>query len=138
MKSELIAIPVFQERISPLFDEARRFMLLEITDGRIAQKSTVTLNQESAALRVAKLREIGVTTIISGAVSGYLSRIISEQGFMHYSWTSGPVDRVINQFMAGGLKPAVDCGKPCRGTGRSCGRGIDHKKINIQEKEADL
>ena len=104
MNSELIAIPEFQERVSPLLDEARRFVLLEISGGRVAQRTTVSLNAESAALRVAKLREIGVTVIISGAVSGYLARLISESSLRHYSWVSGPVDEVIEAYLAGKLK----------------------------------
>jgi len=138
MKNEFIAIPVFQERISPLLDEARRFILIELSEGSIVNRTTVTLNQDSAALRVAKLREIGITTIICGAVSGFLSRIISEQGFVHYSWTGGPVEQVIDLYMSGALTPAVDCGKPCRGTGRSCGRDIAQGRKKITERGNDL
>ncbi|HQO40697.1 MAG TPA: hypothetical protein PK986_09530, partial [Spirochaetota bacterium] len=61
MNTQIVAIPEFQDRISPLLDESRRFILLEVSDGRVVQRSTVSLNAESAALRVAKLREIGVT-----------------------------------------------------------------------------
>lgn len=137
MNTQLIAIPVFQERISPLLDEAKRFILLETEDGQIVQRTTITLSAESATLRIAKLWEIGVGSIISGAVSGFLSRFISEQGFMHYPWVSGPVDEVIDRFMAGSLKIAHDCTKPCRGTARSCGRGM-HGKRNIIPQETDL
>lgn len=138
MNSEFIAIPEFQERVSPLLDEARRFILLEVSEGRIVQKSAVTLSQESAALRIAKLREIGVTVIISGAVSGYLSRVISENRLHHYSWVSGPVDEVIAAYLSGNLKLSADCAKPCRGTGRSCGRGIVNSKKNITQQEKIL
>ena len=135
MNTQLIAIPEFQERVSPLLDEARRFILMEITEGQIVQRSTVSINADSAALRVSKLREIGVIVIISGAVSGYLSRIISENGFQHYSWVSGPVDDVIAAYLEGKLKLSPDCTKPCRGTGRSCGRGIVNGKKNIAQEE---
>lgn len=138
MNTQLIAIPEFQERVSPLLDEARRFILMEITEGQIVQRSTVSINADSAALRVSKLREIGVIVIISGAVSGYLSRIISENGFQHYSWVSGPVDDVIAAYLEGKLKLSPDCTKPCRGTGRSCGRGIVNGKKNIAQREKSI
>ncbi len=135
MNTQIIAIPEFQERVSPLLDEARRFILLEVKDGQVVQKSTVSINSDSAALRIAKLREIGVTVIISGAVSGYLSRVISENGFQHYSWVSGQVDDVIGAYLEGNLKLSPDCTKPCRGSGRSCGRGIVNSKKNIAQEE---
>jgi len=138
MNTQIVAIPEFQDRISPLLDESRRFILLELSDGRVVQRSTVSLKAESAALRVAKLREIGVTVIISGAVSGYLSRVISENGFQHYSWVSGPVDEVIAAWFEGSLKLSPDCTKPCRGTGRSCGRGIVNGKKIISQQEKIL
>lgn len=138
MESELIAIPVFQERISPLFDEARKFVLFEAGEGRIIQKSTVPMSGESSAMRVIRLREVGVTTIICGAVSGYLSGVIAEQGLILYSWQSGPVDEVIALYLSGGLKQAEGCGKPCRGTGRSCGRGMFHGKRVLRQEEKIL
>lgn len=138
MNNEFIAIPEFQERVSPLLDEARRFVLLEVSEGRVVQRTTVSLNAESAALRIAKLREIGVTVIISGAVSGYLARLISENSLRHYSWVSGPVDEVIEAYLAGKLKLSPECTKPCRGTGRSCGRGIVTSKKNISTQEKIL
>lgn len=138
MKKELLAIPVFQDRISPLLDEARRFILVELTDGSVLQRSVVTLNAGSAMLRMAKLKEIGVSVIISGAVSGYLSAFINEQGFIHYSWASGQVDEVVSLYLDGRLKPAGDCGKPCRGSGRSCKQGFACGKKDINEEERNI
>ncbi len=138
MKNELIAIPEFQERVSPLLDESRRFVLLELTDGLIVQRSTVTLSSETAALRIIRLSEMGVTSIICGAVSGYLARMISEKSLGLYSWVSGPVEDVMKAYLEGQLKPAPDCMKPCRGTGRSCGRGFNYSRQNITGKEKNL
>lgn len=131
MKNEFIAIPVFNDRVSPLLDEARRFMLLEVADNAVLQKLVVGIDADSAFLRMVKLREIGITAVICGAVSGYLARIAGEQGFTLYSWLNGPVDDIVDLYLDNKLTPALDCGKPCRGSGRSCGResGVKIKKI---------
>ena len=138
MNNEFIAIPEFQERISPLLDEARRFVLLELADGLIVQRSTVTLTSETAAMRILRLSEIGVTSIICGAVSGYLARMISENSLNLYSWVSGPVEDVIKAYLDGLLKLSPECTKPCRGTGRSCKRSFDNSRQYITGKEKNL
>ncbi|HPF05083.1 MAG TPA: NifB/NifX family molybdenum-iron cluster-binding protein [Spirochaetota bacterium] len=106
MNNELIAIPVFQEHISPLLDEARRFALYEVCNSEIIQKIVINVDLETDAMRISKLKDMGVTTLISGAVSGYLSRFIVEKGLRHFPWVSGTVEEVIQQYLQGEL---IEC-----------------------------
>ena len=115
MKSELIAIPVFEERISPLLDVSERFVLFEVKDKRITQRIVININAETDRLRIQKLKELGVAVIISGAVSRFLSYIISETGMRHMSWISGPVDEAIESFLNGTLEPVLPKGGSCGG-----------------------
>ena len=69
MNTELIALPVFQERISPLMDVSDRYAIFETAEGLIRHKIDISLNAESELQRVERLKEIGVNTIICGAVS---------------------------------------------------------------------
>ena len=99
MKSELVAIPVFEERISPLLDVSERFVLFEVRESAVSQKIEISINAETERFRIQKLKELGVVVIISGAVSRYLSHIIIEAGMKHIPWISGPVDEVIKSFL---------------------------------------
>lgn len=99
MNNELIAMPIFEERISPLLDVSEKFVIYEINDKKVTQKAIVNINAVSERARVEKLRDIGVSLIISGAVSRYLSYIITECGLKHIAWASGPVDEVINLYL---------------------------------------
>ena len=60
MKNELVAIPVFQDRISPLLDVANRFVIFEIVDNEISQKMVVFVHDDCERLRIEKLKELGV------------------------------------------------------------------------------
>jgi predicted Fe-Mo cluster-binding NifX family protein len=122
MNNELIAMPLFEERISPLLDVSERFVIYEINQGKITQKAVVNINEPSERGRVLKLREIGVSLIISGAVSRYLSYIISDTGLKHIPWASGPVDEVIECYLNNTLITV-------RPSGGSCG-GILKKRKN--------
>ncbi|PKL17908.1 MAG: hypothetical protein CVV49_08630 [Spirochaetae bacterium HGW-Spirochaetae-5] len=115
MKSELIAMPVFEERISPLLDVSERFVLFEVKNKRVTQRIVINVNAETDRMRIQKLKELGVALIISGAVSRFLSFIISDIGIRHISWISGPVDEAIESFLNGTLEPVQPKGGSCGG-----------------------
>ncbi len=117
MMHELVAVPVHQERISPLMDVAQKFAIFELEDGEIRQKMIVDIHVEMEPCRIEKLREIGVTLIICGAASGFVSKLIAERGIRLISWASGPVDEVIERYLNNDI---ISCcaGAPGLGRGR--------------------
>ena len=115
MNSEIIAMPLFEERISPLLDVSERFVIYNINDRKITQRAIVNINSSSEKTRIQRLKEIGVTVIISGAVSRYLSYIISDSGLKHIPWASGPVDEVIESYLKETLITVMPRGGSCGG-----------------------
>lgn len=115
MNNELVAIPVFQERISPLLDEARRFAIYEICDAAITQKIVLNINLNTDAMRICKLKEMGITVLICGAVSSRLSRFIVNKDVRHFPWVDGTPDDVIDLFLKGGLTECFAGLKRCEG-----------------------
>lgn len=95
----MVAMPVFQERISPLFDVAKKFVIFKIENGIIKQKLVLDINTESEAVRIDRLKELGVSVIISGAVSCIVSHLICEKGLNLIPWVDGPVDKIIDKYM---------------------------------------
>ncbi len=116
MKSELIAVPVFQNRVSPLLDVSSRYAIFETVDGHIKQKMDISLNTECETRRVEKLKEIGVDTIICGAVSGCVAHIINEKGMRLLPMIYGPVEEIIEHY------PTDTLSSYCPGPGRCSGR----------------
>lgn len=103
MKNEIIALPVFQDRLSPLLDEARRFVIISLTGDAIAERTIIEINEHSAFIRIERLKEMGVTAILCGAVSDVLARFIIDREFQLYSWMNGTVNEVVEQYMKGTL-----------------------------------
>jgi predicted Fe-Mo cluster-binding NifX family protein len=121
MKSELIAIPTFQERVSPLLDVSDRYAIYETENGEIKQKVRITVSCDSDARRIERLREIGVDTIICGAVSGHIAHIINERGMRLISMAYGPLDEIIGAYLRNALFP-------CRTGPAVCGRRQRRKR----------
>ena len=140
MKSKLIAIPVFEERISPLLDVSSRFVLYEINKGAVTQRIVINIDADSDRSRIQKLKEIGVGVIISGAVSRYLSYIITETGIRHIPWNSGPVDEVIKSFLNNTLEPVIPKGGSCGGMmrKRKLTTGSVPEIVTVKKKEEIL
>jgi predicted Fe-Mo cluster-binding NifX family protein len=135
MKEEMVAMPVYQERISPLLDVARKFAIYELQNGEIKQKVFVDVGAESEPLRVEKLKEIGVSVIISGAVSDLVSQMVSEKGIRLISWVNGPADDVIDSYVKGvlessRLKTSVCGNKRRQGHGTCAGKNHGRKGRN--------
>jgi predicted Fe-Mo cluster-binding NifX family protein len=121
MKHEMVAVPVYQERVSPLLDVAKKFAIYEIEDDEIKQKIIADIHPEDETQRIDKLKEIGVSVIIGGAVSSFVSELIREKGIRLISWISGSVDNVIDLYIKGEVKSFPDkvsgCGRRIRQRG---------------------
>lgn len=138
MKSETVAVPVYQERISPLLDVAKKFAIFEIKDGEIRQKSVVDINAMCEPFMVDKLKDLCVSVIIGDAVSGFVSRIISEKGMRLIPWVNGAVDDVIELYIKDALVSSYPDATPCgreRRRGRCSGNGRGGKGRFEKNKE---
>jgi predicted Fe-Mo cluster-binding NifX family protein len=114
MKHEMIALPVYQERISPLLDVAKKYVLYEIHEGEIKQKINIHIHADNEPLRIEKLKELGVSLIIGGAVSCFVSDIIHGKGIRLISWINGPVDNIVESYIKGDLNQHRIENQKCR------------------------
>lgn len=103
MKSTIVALPVFQDRLSPLFDEARTFIVITLEGDAIVEQEIVDISENSAFIRIERLKEMGVTVILCGAISDTLARFIIDREFILYSWLQGTVSYVLEQYLQGTL-----------------------------------
>lgn len=121
MKSTIVALPVFQDRLSPLFDEARKFSVITLEGNSIVEQAIVDISENSAFIRIERLKEMGVTVILCGAISDTLARFIIEREFVLYSWLRGTVSEVLEQYLQGTL-PQTCMRYVKRGIAKTCKR----------------
>jgi predicted Fe-Mo cluster-binding NifX family protein len=96
-----IAIPVWNDRVSPVFDVARSIRVVDIADGKITRETNHTFENESRASTLVKL---GVDLLICSAISTPLEATLWVSGVEVVSDTCGTVEKIVAAFLSGDEK----------------------------------
>jgi predicted Fe-Mo cluster-binding NifX family protein len=117
-----LAIPIRDGRISPVFDAAGRFLVVEFEGREPARRSEYTVMEPGGEARAALLQELGVSMLICGAISNQAARIVERCGIELMPWLVGEIDDVIDAYCRGSLGGEGFIMPGCR-RGRGAGRG---------------
>jgi predicted Fe-Mo cluster-binding NifX family protein len=98
-----IAIPVWENKVSPVLDTASRLLIVEIQDNKELSRFKVYLEEDDIARRCHRVRGLGVDVLICGAVSKSFSRMLSSIGVRLISGRSGAVNSIIGAYFIGKL-----------------------------------
>lgn len=122
-----VAIPVWEGRISPVFDVARRVLVVELADGVEAAREDMSLQAATLPGRAKFLAELGVELLICGAISRPLEEMLAAADVQVIPHTCGPVEEVLRAFLSGQLTQQAFLMPGCRGGRRRfrarCRRG---------------
>jgi len=101
-----IAIPHWQARVSPVCDEARNFLVVDVRDDREVGRSQFEMTAPGSDLagRATQLLDWGVNTVICGAISKELEAMLQGVGIEVISHVCGNVEEVLQAFWTGGLE----------------------------------
>lgn len=115
-----VALPVLRGRVAPLFDAAKRVLVVEITRGEEHSRRVVDLPDGGWQDRLSALRTLGVDALVCGAIS---NRSLSEAlhlGLQVWSAVAGTAEQVIGSLVStGGVGLAL--AMPVASTSHFCG-----------------
>jgi predicted Fe-Mo cluster-binding NifX family protein len=117
-----VAIPHWQGRVSPVFDVARRVLLVDVAGGREADRSELLLRTTDPVRRAREIARGGASVLICGAISWPLEMALSAVGIHVIAQVCGEVEEVLRAFWEGKLLDGAflmpgGCGR------RRCGLG---------------
>ena len=124
------AFPFWENRIAPVFDSARQLCIIEKEFGRIVHEGREPLTGDLPTQKALRLTELGVGTLICGAISRPLQEMLIGCGIQVVPFVSGDLSEVIRAWISGKFNrssfamPGCLRGKRCRFGGR---RNIDLK-----------
>jgi len=121
MKTMKLGLAVWNGRVSPVFDTARHLLVLEVENGQVALRLEQDMRTDEPVQKAARLAELGIETLVCGAVSRPLAEMIAARGIRLIPFVAGGTDEVITAFLAGAL-PSPDLSMP-----GCCGRRMRHR-----------
>jgi predicted Fe-Mo cluster-binding NifX family protein len=100
-----IAIPHWQSCVSPVCDEARHFLVVQVLDDQEVDRSEVEVPLPGSDLvgRAAQLRDRGVEEVICGAISQSLEAVLQGVGIKVIAQICGSVEEVLQAYRTGCL-----------------------------------
>jgi len=113
-----IAIPLFNDRVSPRFDCAQSFLLVVTEDRGIVGSYELQTSQLSAMGRVGKLSELCVDILICGGIDETSARSLIHNGIRIYAWVTGLALDAVVSLQNGDLEPGSMVGAGGRPQGR--------------------
>lgn len=96
-----VAISVADERISPVFDVARRLLLVDVENGREIARTTEALEETGLPLRAKRVAELGANVLICGAVSQPLEMMLISAGIEVVPHICGDAQQILQAFVLG-------------------------------------
>jgi predicted Fe-Mo cluster-binding NifX family protein len=94
-----IAIPIFQNRVSPVLDTCQHLLLLDVNQGKEVSRQTVFLGEMPLAERFDIITNLGVVTVICGGVSETFANMLTGSNVLLRNGVAGEVDDVIAAFL---------------------------------------
>lgn len=131
-----IAIPIWNGRLSPVFDAAEKLLIVDIKENNECSRFETEIREDNFPSKVIKLKELGIDTLICGAISMPLFYMVKNSGIYVIPWISGLTEDVLKAFLDERLFQFLMPGSIRywgRGHGRRHGRTMGRSKnFNLQ------
>ncbi|HOI17965.1 MAG TPA: NifB/NifX family molybdenum-iron cluster-binding protein [Geobacteraceae bacterium] len=112
------AFAYWNDRIAPVFDNARQIRIVEADNGCVVTELEDVLSEASLVHRATRLAQIDIDTLVCGAISRPLHEAIAAYGIRVISFVAGDLHEIIRAWMNGSLEGGDYAMPGCCGTGR--------------------
>ena len=111
------AFSVWNHRIAPVFDFARQILLVEVESGHVVGEAQESLPVDPGTGKWLRLVELGVDTLVCGAISRPLQAMVAANGIRVIPFVGGDLQEVIQAWMNGRIQDDLFVMPGCRGRG---------------------
>jgi predicted Fe-Mo cluster-binding NifX family protein len=118
--SKRIALAVWGDILSPVFDSAGTVLIADIKGGKATVSRTEDLGPQLPYSRAMRLSGWGVQVLICGAISMEYARMLESFGMEVIGFISGNARQVLDAYLKGAL---IRNAYSMPGCGRGLGRG---------------
>jgi predicted Fe-Mo cluster-binding NifX family protein len=104
-----IAIPIFENRISPRFDFSPEMWLIEVERGKVVGQEKFSTANLNLPQRLDQITSNGVDKVICGGIDGLSRDQLGSRGIDVVQDVTGDADIVFDLFMRGRLRSGFCC-----------------------------
>ena len=124
MRNMKIAIPIYNDSVSNVFDFAIRLLLVDIENGRETNRSEVALESQLLLQRSSQLKTLEVDVLVCGAISRVMANMVTTSGIQVLPYVTGNINDVLQAYLTGELVKAEFSMPGCwPGARKGFGRG---------------
>jgi len=120
----------WDNRIAPVFDVVREIHLVEAENGQVLKETKELLADGLPVQKALRLAELGVGTLVCGAISRTLRETVAANGIRIIAFVAGDLREVIQAWLSGSLSPRVFAMPGCRGRFREMGQYREERYMN--------
>ena len=117
-----IALSIWNDRISPVFDNSSRLLLIDLENGREIGRTEEPVGRAMIPDRAVRLKELGINVLLCGAISRPLAYLLVASGVSIIPFLTGEIEEVLDAYLKGKLTGPHFLMPGCRG-GRRRFRG---------------
>lgn len=119
-----IAIPIWEEKVSPVFDTALKLLVVNIDNNREESRFFYPIDEEDITRKCQRIRRLELDTLICGAVSQPFLQMLLSSGLDVIQEISGPAEDVLKAYLEGKIFQPRFLMPGCkRWQHRCCGKG---------------
>lgn len=100
---ERIAIPIWDGRVSPVLDTAERLWVCEVDSQPQGPARMIEVSHADVRQRAVFIRDLGIHTLLCGALSRYLHNLLLNAGVAVRPWLTGKIEDVAAAYAEGRL-----------------------------------
>jgi len=98
-----IAIPIWDDKVSPVLDSASRLLIVEAENRNVASRSEIYLDEDDLSRRFFRIQGMDIDILICGAISHEFSRMLTASGVDVIPEISGHTEEVLKAYLQGDL-----------------------------------
>ena len=98
-----IAIPIYNDSVSNVFDFATRLLLVDIENDKETNRSEVALESQSLSQRTGQIKNLEVDVLVCGAISRVLANMVATSGIQVLPYVTGNINDVLQAYLNGQL-----------------------------------
>ena len=106
-----IAIPIFENRISPRFDFSPEMWIITVENGELVNQEKLSTSNLNLPKRLEQITSNGVDKVICGGIDGFSLNQLGNRGIDVVHDVIGEAEVAFHLFMRGRLRPGFCCEK---------------------------